>query len=60
VDGIALLPPRGDKGFGYDPMFVPAGSALTFGEIEPHLEHAVSHRARGFGWLAPHLVRGSR
>lgn len=59
VDGIAVWPPRGDKGFGYDPMFVPAGGTLTFGEIEPELKHRISHRARAFGQLLPHLVRGS-
>ncbi len=60
VDGIVVWPPRGDKGFGYDPMFVPAGSTLTFAEIEPELKHAVSHRARAFEQLAPHLARASR
>lgn len=57
VDGLAVWPPRGDKGFGYDPMFAPAGSRLTFGEIEPDLKHAVSHRARAFAQLVPHLAR---
>lgn len=56
VDGTAVWPPRGDKGFGYDPMFVPAGGTLTLGEIEPELKHAVSHRARAFGQLVPHLA----
>jgi XTP/dITP diphosphohydrolase len=51
VDGTAVWPPRGDKGFGYDPMFLPAGGGLTFGEIEPEQKHAVSHRARAFGQL---------
>lgn len=60
VDGTAVWPPRGDKGFGYDPMFVPAGGTLTFGEIEPDLKHAVSHRARAFGQLVPHLARALR
>jgi XTP/dITP diphosphohydrolase len=48
IDGIVVWPPRGDKGFGYDPMFVPAGGRLTFGEMEPDEKHAVSHRARAF------------
>lgn len=48
VDGLAVWPPRGEKGFGYDPMFLPAGAALTFGETEPEAKHAVSHRARAF------------
>ncbi len=48
VDGEAAWPPRGDRGFGYDPMFVPQGETLTFGEIEPERKHAISHRARAF------------
>jgi XTP/dITP diphosphohydrolase len=48
IDGAVVWPPRGDKGFGYDPMFVPVGGKLTFGEIEPDAKHAVSHRARAF------------
>jgi XTP/dITP diphosphohydrolase len=51
VDGAAVWPPRGTKGFGYDPMFVPAGTAPTFGEMEPAEKHAVSHRARAFAQL---------
>jgi len=56
VDGIAVWPPRGDRGFGYDPMFVPSGDTLTFGEIEPERKHAISHRARAFEQLLPHLA----
>ena len=48
VDGTAIWPPRGDKGFGYDPMFLPAGATRTFGELDPAEKHAVSHRARAF------------
>jgi XTP/dITP diphosphohydrolase len=48
IDGAVVWPPRGDKGFGYDPMFVPAGGAQTFGEMDPDTKHAVSHRARAF------------
>jgi XTP/dITP diphosphohydrolase len=48
IDGKVVWPPRGDKGFGYDPMFVPAGGQLTFGEMDPDEKHAVSHRARAF------------
>ena len=46
VDGTMVWPPRGAHGFGYDPMFVPAGGTLTYGEMEPDEKHAVSHRAR--------------
>ena len=59
VDGIAVWPPRGDKGFGYDPMFAPSGGTLTFGEIEPEKKHAISHRARAFEQLVPRLARPS-
>lgn len=48
VHGHLVWPPRGRKGFGYDPMFVPEGHALTFGEMEPAAKHAMSHRARAF------------
>lgn len=48
VDGVAVWPPRGDKGFGYDPMFLLGGAEITFGEMEPGAKHAVSHRARAF------------
>jgi XTP/dITP diphosphohydrolase len=51
IDGRAVWPPRGDKGFGYDPMFVPAGGRETFGEIDPDEKHAVSHRARAFAQM---------
>jgi XTP/dITP diphosphohydrolase len=48
VHGHLVWPPRGAKGFGYDPMFVPEGESLTFGEMEPDAKHAISHRARAF------------
>lgn len=48
VFGRLVWPPRGNKGFGYDPMFLADGEALTFGEMEPDAKHAISHRARAF------------
>lgn len=48
VHGHLELPPRGNKGFGYDPIFVADGMTQTFGEIEPAQKHAISHRARAF------------
>lgn len=48
VSGRLVWPPRGTRGFGYDPMFIPAGHDLTFGEMEPAAKHAMSHRARAF------------
>ena len=51
VEGRVVFPPRGTKGFGYDPIFEPEGGALTFAEMEPDAKHAVSHRARAFAKL---------
>lgn len=48
VDGSVVWPPRGEHGFGYDPMFLPAGGSETFGEMAAEAKHAVSHRARAF------------
>jgi XTP/dITP diphosphohydrolase len=48
VAGTLVWPPRGQKGFGYDPVFVPDGHAVTFGEMEPAAKHAMSHRAVAF------------
>ena len=51
VHGHLVWPKRGDKGFGYDPIFVPEGHDLTFGEMEPERKHAMSHRADAFQQL---------
>ncbi len=51
VDGTLVWPPRGTCGFGYDPIFLPEGETLTFGEMEPARKHAMSHRARAFARL---------
>jgi len=48
VDGNLVWPARGTRGFGYDPIFVPEGHQLTFGEMDPAAKHAMSHRARAF------------
>ncbi len=48
VDGTWVWPPRGENGFGFDPMFLPEGGVETFGEMQPDAKHAVSHRARAF------------
>ena len=55
VDGSVCFPPRGNRGFGYDPIFVPRGSIQTFGEMEPTQKDAVSHRARAAAQLAAWL-----
>jgi len=51
VDGTLVWPPRGDKGFGYDAMFLPIGGSETYGEMDPDAKHATSHRADAFGQL---------
>jgi XTP/dITP diphosphohydrolase len=56
VDGALTFPPRGDRGFGYDPIFIPDGHARTFGEMEPALKDALSHRARAFDKLKAALI----
>jgi XTP/dITP diphosphohydrolase len=48
VDGHLVWPPRGTKGFGYDPVFVPDGSSMTFGEIDWEEKQLVDHRADAF------------
>ncbi len=51
VWGEMIWPPRGTKGFGYDPVFVPRGGAQSFAEIDPAVKHAQSHRAEAFKQL---------
>ncbi len=60
VRGALVWPPRGDRGFGYDPMFVPDGFDITFGEMDPDRKHAMSHRARAFEKLVAKLGRDLR
>ena len=47
-DGRLVWPPRGDQGFGYDPMFQPDGDDRTYGEMPAADKHASNHRARAF------------
>ena len=56
VDGTLVWPPRGDRGFGYDAMFLPAGHDLTFGEMDPEEKHRISHRADAFRKLVAALL----
>jgi len=51
VSGRVVWPPRGDRGFGYDPIFEPDGRSVTFGEMDPGEKHAMSHRAVAFDKL---------
>ena len=58
VPGSLVWPPRGERGFGYDPMFVPEGGSETFGEMEPAEKHKISHRACAFAKLVEGCLRG--
>ena len=55
--GRLVWPPRGERGFGYDPIFVPKCGAETFGEIEPAAKHKISHRASAFAKLVKGCLR---
>ena len=55
VFGTLVWPPRGERGFGYDPMFVAAGMDRTFAEIDPAEKHRISHRADAFKKLVAAL-----
>jgi XTP/dITP diphosphohydrolase len=48
VAGTLVWPPRGTRGFGYDPIFVPDGHSETFGEMDPDHKNFISHRMRAF------------
>lgn len=56
IEGVLTFPPRGDRGFGYDPIFLPDGHDQTFGEMDPDAKHAMSHRARAFAALKASLL----
>ncbi len=56
VSGNLTWPPRGEMGFGYDPVFVPVGHDVTFAELEPAQKHAMSHRAAAFEKLKAALL----
>ena len=65
VEGTLVWPPRGDEGFGYDPIFLPAGHDKTFGEMsaeqkhgwQPGQDEALSHRARAFKLFAEQCLK---
>ncbi len=59
VEGHISLEPRGRNGFGYDPVFVPAGQERTFAEMSADEKHGLSHRGRAFRALAVGLMAGS-
>ena len=48
VNGVFNWPPKGQNGFGYDPIFKPIGFNKTFGELDPEFKHSISHRSLAF------------
>lgn len=58
VHGALVWPPRGHRGFGYDPVFLPNGRDETFGEMDPEAKHAISHRADAFAKLVAEQFGG--
>ena len=52
VFGSLVWPTKGERGFGYDPMFLPDGGTRTFGQMDPEAKHAISHRAKAFELFA--------
>jgi XTP/dITP diphosphohydrolase len=57
VFGHMTWPPRGDKGFGYDPTFIANGMSVSFAEMQPKSKHAISHRAKAFRKLVKGCFR---
>jgi XTP/dITP diphosphohydrolase len=57
IEGTLTFPPRGEKGFGYDPIFIPEGYDVTFAEMEPNIKHSISHRGRAFALLSKRLAK---
>ncbi len=65
VDGTIVWPPRGEQGHGFDPVFMPQGHDITFGEMPPEVKHSwapgkvgLSHRARAFGLFVDDVLGG--
>lgn len=59
VEGRLAFPPRGGRGFGYDPIFVPRGRAETFGEMDPAEKERIGHRGAAFALLAAACLDGA-
>lgn len=56
VEGRIAFAPRGTFGFGYDPLFIPEGHTLTFGELPPTVKAQISHRSRAFRKMRAYLL----
>ena len=59
IEGVLVWPPRGSRGFGYDPVFQAEGCDITFGEMDPVEKHSISHRAKAFAGLVAACFRSS-
>jgi XTP/dITP diphosphohydrolase len=57
VHGTLTFPPRGERGFGYDPIFIPDGYAQTFGQMHPDAKNKMSHRAVAFQRLRDYMEK---
>jgi len=55
IDGMLTFPPRGKKGFGYDPIFIPTGFNETFAQLDPGFKNSISHRAKAFEQFLAYL-----
>tara|TARA_B100001057_G_C22867683_1_gene957306 strand:- start:6503 stop:7099 length:597 start_codon:yes stop_codon:yes gene_type:complete len=55
VEGIISIKPKGKNGFGYDPIFIPKGKKLTFGQIQPNLKYKIDHRFKAFNKIKKFL-----
>jgi XTP/dITP diphosphohydrolase len=55
IEGTICWPPRGNMGFGYDPIFVPIGHEKSFGEVDPEWKNSISHRAEAFSKFLTHI-----
>mgnify|MGYP002781392428 CR=1 FL=1 len=55
IHGHLTFPARGNNGFGYDPIFIPEGYDVTFGELDANIKNAMSHRARAFAKFLDYL-----
>lgn len=60
IEGTLTFPPRGNRGFGYDPIFIADGMTETFGELAPVIKHGMSHRAKAFAKLVSSEILTSR
>ncbi len=59
IDGTLTFPPRGERGFGYDPIFIPRGYDVTFAELDANEKNRISHRARAFEQFVAYLESNS-